>query len=129
MLYKPDKGPESGRAPDPKHIAEMEQYIAEGYKSGVLVSTGGLHSSAKGARVRLSGGEVTVTDGPFTESKEVIGGYAIVQASSKEEAIEMARSFLKLAGDGETEVRQMMDPSDFAPGKASEPCAEFIRSA
>jgi len=81
----------------------------------VLVATDGLQHSAKGARVRIADGRITVTDGPFAEAKEVIGGYAIVLAKSKEEAIEHAKDFLSLVGEGESEVRQMHDPTDFAP--------------
>jgi hypothetical protein len=80
-------------------------------KDGVLLSTGGI--APPGARVRSSGGKVTVTDGPFLETKELIGGYAIVQAKSKAEAIEYAKRFLQVIGDdGETEVRQMHPAPD-----------------
>jgi hypothetical protein len=86
---------------------EMGKYMEESFKSGVLLSAEGCMSSASGARVRLAGGKITITDGPFTESKELIGGFAIIQAASKQEAIEHTKQFLKIAGDGETEVRQL----------------------
>jgi hypothetical protein len=113
MLYKPGK--ESNIPPTPEHIAEMGRYIEKLSKSGVLLATDGLQHSAKGARVRIADGRFTVTDGPFAEAKEVIGGFAIVQAKSKEEAIELAKDFLAVVGEGESEVRQMHDAGDFGP--------------
>jgi hypothetical protein len=87
-----------------------------------MISPGGLAPSSMGARVRLAGGKVTVTDGPFTESKEIIGGYAIVEVKSKEEAVEMFKNFWLLHAEimgpsyvGEGEVRQMFGTTDFAP--------------
>ncbi len=87
----------------------MAKLIEEMAKAGVLLATDGLQPSSKGARVRISGGKFTVTDGPFTEAKELIAGYAIVQVKSKEEAIEWAKRFLKVMGEGESEIRQMHD--------------------
>jgi hypothetical protein len=87
----------------------MGKLIEEMAKAGVLLATDGLQPSSKGARVRISGGKFTVTDGPFTEAKELIAGYAIVQVKSKEEAIEWAKRFLKVMGEGESEIRQMHD--------------------
>jgi len=78
-------------------------------KAGYLLAVEGCMPSATGARVRLSGGNLTVTDGPFTESKEVIGGLAILQASSKEEALELVKDFIRVAGDGECELRQIFE--------------------
>ena len=74
----------------------------------------GCSRARRAPRVRLSGGKLTVTDGPFTETKELIAGFAIVQVKSKREAIELAERFLKLAGDGESEIRQMYDTPAFA---------------
>ena len=76
-------------------------------KAGSLLAVEGCMPSATGARVRLSNGKLSVTDGPFTESKEVIGGLAVLQASSKAEAIEMVKHFIQIAGDGECELRQI----------------------
>ncbi len=87
----------------------MAKLIEEMAKAGVLLATDGLQPSSKGARVRISGGKFTVTDGPFTEAKELIAGHAIVQVKSKEEAIEWAKRFLKVMGEGESEIRQMHD--------------------
>ena len=104
-VYKPSK-PEGG-PPSEKEMAEMGKFMEESFKSGVLLSAEGCMSSASGARVRLAGGKIAITDGPFTESKELIGGFAIIQAASKKEAIEITKQFLSIAGDGETEVRQL----------------------
>jgi hypothetical protein len=90
-------------------MAKMGKLIEEWTKSGRLLATEGCLPSAKGARVRLSGGKFTVTDGPFTESKELVGGFALIQANSKEEAIESTKQFLEVAGDGETEIRQVFE--------------------
>ena len=91
----------------------MGRFIEEMAKSGVLIATDGLQPSSKGARVRINGGKFTVTDGPFTETKELIAGYAIVEARSKQEAIELAKRFLKVVGEGESEVRLMHDAPAF----------------
>ena len=115
MIYKPadTKDMEAGVPPTQDEIAKMGMFIEEMAKSGVLLATDGLQRSSKGARVRLSGGKLTVTDGPFTETKELIAGFAIVQVKSKAEAIELAERFLKLAGDGESEIRLMHDTPAF----------------
>jgi hypothetical protein len=90
-------------------MAEMGQLITEMSKAGVLLASEGCLPSAFGFRVRQSNGQVTITDGPFTEAKEIIGGFALIQAHSKEEAIELTKRFLKVAGDGESEVRQVFE--------------------
>jgi hypothetical protein len=115
MIYKPANTTdmEAGVPPTQDEIAKMGKVIEEMAKSGVLLATDGLQPSSKGARVRLSGGKLTVTDGPFTETKELIAGFAIVQVKSKAEAIELAERFLKLAGDGESEIRLMHDTPAF----------------
>ena len=93
-------------------------------KAGVLLATEGCLPSAKGARVRLSNGKVTVVDGPFTESKEVIGGFAVLQARAKDEAIQHVKDFLKVAGDGETEIRELYEaPDPHAPPDRDESSA------
>ena len=111
MIYKPadTKDMEAGVPPTQDCIEAMDEFIGEMANSGVLLQTDGLLSTAKGARVRLDKGKVTVTDGPFTETKELIAGYAIVQLESIEEAIVLAQRFLEVAGDGESEIRQMYD--------------------
>jgi hypothetical protein len=112
MMYKPDETPKAF-PPSKECLAEMEKFMEEGRKSGVLITTGGLHPINKGAHVRLAKDKFTVTDGPFTEAKELVAGFAILELKSREEAIESARSFLKVAGDGECEIRQLIEPSDF----------------
>ena len=114
VFYRPAKDAETGVLPSKEYLAEMGTLIEEGMKAGTLLATEGLQPSSKGARVRLTEGKVTVTDGPFTEAKELIAGFAIVQAASKAGAIESARNFLKVAGDGECEIRQIYEASDFA---------------
>ncbi len=105
----------------PKELMDAIAILAEEEsKAGTMLGNGGLFPTAQGARVRLAGGQVTVTDGPFTEAKEVIGGYAQFELKSKEEAIESAVHFMELhkkywpGWEGETEVRQMFEPADFA---------------
>jgi hypothetical protein len=106
-LYKPSK-PE-GTPPTQEEMATMGRLVEEGLKSGKLLATEGCLPSSKGARVRLTDGKFKVTDGPFSEAKEVVGGMAVIQADSKEEAIEQVKAFLKVAGDGETELRQLYE--------------------
>ena len=115
MIYKPadTKDMEAGVPQTQDEMAKMGKFIEELAKSGVLLATDGLQPSSKGARVRLAKGKLTVTDGPFTETKELIAGFAIVQVKSKAEAIELAERFLKLAGDGESEIRLMHDMPAF----------------
>jgi hypothetical protein len=100
--------------PSPEFLAEMTKFIQAEMKSGVLLATGGLLPiSQGGARVRSSGGKFTVVDGPYTESKELIAGFAIVQVKSREEAIEASRRFYKIGGDGEGTIQQILEPGDF----------------
>jgi hypothetical protein len=100
---------ERGGPPSPDEMARMGKLVEDGMKSGALLVVEGCMPSETGARVRLSNGKLSVTDGPFTESKEVIGGLAVLQASSKEEAIEMVKHFIQVAGDGECELRQIFE--------------------
>ncbi len=106
----------------PKELMDaIGKLSEEAVKAGTMLGSGGLCATATGARVRLSGGQITVTDGPFTEAKEIIGGYAQFELKSKQEAIEGATRFMELhkkywpGWEGETEIRQMMGPEDFAP--------------
>jgi hypothetical protein len=110
------KSVETNTPPSAEHIAAMGALIGEGMKAGWLLGTEGCLPTAKGARVRLSGGTLTVTDGPFTESKEVVGGFAILQADSKAEVIELTKRFLKVAGDGECEIREIFTAPASAKG-------------
>ncbi len=111
MLYKP--GRESDAPPSAEELCEMGQLIEEMAKAGVLLATDGLQPSSKGARVRSDAGKFTVTDGPFTETKELIAGYAIVQVESKDKAIEWAKRFLAVVREGESEIRLMHEAPAF----------------
>ena len=106
-VYKPSKG--EGSPPTEEEMTKMGQYIEESMKSGILLATEGCLPSSFGARIRMSGGKFNVTDGPFAESKEVIGGFALINVASKQEAVEFIKKFLKVAGDGETELRQVFE--------------------
>jgi hypothetical protein len=117
MLYKPGY---EDIPPTEEHMAAMGKLIADMAKDGTLIATDGLQSSSKGARVRRSGGKTTVIDGPFTETKEVVGGFAIVEARSKEHAIELAKRFLEVVGEGESEVRLMHDQAAFDANRRAE---------
>jgi len=113
MMYRPDRKEDVPLSP--QVMAALAKNCEEMAKAGVLLASEGLQPSAKGARVRLSQGKIAVRDGPFTEAKELVAGVNVIQAKSKEEAIELARRFIQLAGDGEIEVRQVYEASDFAP--------------
>jgi hypothetical protein len=103
------KSAERGTPPSAEEMAEMGKLVEEAMKAGWLLAAEGCMPSKSGARVRRSGEKLTVTDGPFTESTEVIGGFSIIKASSKEEAIELLRQFLKVVGEGECELRQLYE--------------------
>ena len=103
----------TGQVPSERLMTDMGKLIDEWMKAGVLVDTAGLRPTKEGSRLRLRGGKISVTDGPFTETKEVIGGFAMLKADSKEQAIELTRSFLEIHGtewDIECEVRQVEEP-------------------
>lgn len=106
-LYRSAK-PE-GTPPTRDEMEEMGKLIQEGMKSGWLLATEGCLPTALGSRVKRSGEKYTVTDGPFTEAKEIVGGFALIQAKSKEEAIQLSKDLLKVAGDGESEIRQLYE--------------------
>lgn len=117
MLVKGDKDYEAGVPPTPDLMAAIGGLAEEMFRSGKLLEMGGLAPSAKGALLELNGGDVRVTDGPFTESKEVVGGYAIMEAGSKAEAIELGKRFLQVHADvlgrshkAQLEVRLLSDP-------------------
>ena len=110
--------PESYRdtPPPPELMEAMGKFIEKSFKDGTLVDTGGLLASKDGVRIRLSKGKITVTDGPFTETKEVIGGWAILQTDSRAEAVRVATEFMELhrlhwpGFEGESELRPMFEP-------------------
>ena len=106
-----------GALPDPQLMLEMGKYNEELMKAGVLLALDGLHPSSKGARVKFSGKSRTVVDGPFTEAKELIAGFSILQVKSLEEAIEWVKRAPNCspASDSEVEIRQVFEMEDFAP--------------
>ena len=119
MLLKADKTTEAGVLPTRKDLEVMGKYNEELVKAGVLLDGAGLQPSSKGARVTFQNGKPQVTDGPFTETKELIAGYWMIQVNSKEEAIEWAKRvpFDRLPSNGRTpeiELRQMFEITDFA---------------
>jgi hypothetical protein len=112
MFMYPGPKAETGAFPDPELVAAMMKYNEAMQKAGVLLALDGLHPTSKGARVKFGGGKRTVVDGPFTESKELVGGYWLIQVKSKEEAVEWATRCP--APDGEMiEIRQVYELSDF----------------
>lgn len=120
MMVKASPDSERGIPPRRELIEAIGKLSAEMIKAGILLDTGGLLPSSAGARVHVAGGELTTTDGPFAETKEIVGGYAILKAASRAEAIELGRNFMKLHADilgpsfeGELEIRQM---ADLGPG-------------
>ena len=114
MIMIPTPKDEANWGPTPEAVSVMTKYNDELTKAGVLLALDGLHPSSQGARVSFSGGRGTVTDGPFTEAKEVIGGYWLIQAKSKEEAVEWASRCP--AADGDViEVRRVYEMTDYSP--------------
>ena len=107
----------AGALPDPQLLLEMGKYNEELSKAGVLLALDGLHPSSKGARVKFSGKSRTVVDGPFTEAKELIAGFSILQVKSLEEAIEWVRRAPNCSpsGEDEVEIRQIFEMEDLAP--------------
>ena len=106
------KTAERNAPPSQEEMSKMGTLIEDGFKAGWLVSTEGCLPSALGARVRLSTGKLAVTDGPFAEAKELVGGFAILQTNSKQEAIELAKRFLSVVGEGECELRQLYEAGE-----------------
>ena len=110
---------ERGVPPSQDEMDRMGKLIQDGMTAGWLLGTEGCLPTALGARVRTSNGTVTITDGPFTEAKEAIGGFAILQAESKQAAIELVKDFLKVVGEGECELRQIYEAPDQRPAEAA----------
>jgi hypothetical protein len=100
---------ERNTPPSPEEMCAMGKLVEQGFKEGWLLATEGCMPSALGARVRRDGAKISVTDGPFTETKEIVGGFAILKADSKAEAIRMAKDFLNFVGEGECELRQIYE--------------------
>ncbi|WP_440103584.1 YciI family protein [Streptosporangium sp. H16] len=104
------KGSDDMAPPSEAMQAEMAAFVEEMTRAGVLLATGGLDPA--GTHISSSGGEITVTDGPFTEAKEAIVSFALVEARSKEEAVELARRFWRIVGDGEGDIQQVFGPEN-----------------
>ena len=123
FIVKATKDSEAGAMPEEALIARMAAYHEELVKAGVLLDASGLQPSSKGWRIKFSGEKRTIVDGPFTEAKELIAGYTLIQVKSEEEAREWARRFPNPAGDGkqgEIEVRRLFELEDFGPSEAIE---------
>jgi hypothetical protein len=128
MIVKANKDSEAGVMPSEELIAAMGKYNEELMKAGVLLDLAGLQPSSKGARIKFSGGKRTIIDGPFTETKELIAGYWIIQVKSREEALEWAKRVPAPHGEGaegEIEIRQFFELDDFAPSEAIDRAREL----
>lgn len=123
MLLKADRNTEAGKMPSEEIIVAMGKYNEELIRAGVMLAGEGLQPSSKGARVHFAGGKTTVVDGPFTETKELIAGFWMIQVKSKAEAIEWAKrvpfnpngATALEGGNGEIELRQLFEDADFSP--------------
>lgn len=118
MIVKATKDSEAGVMPSDELISAMTKYNEQLIQAGVMVDGAGLQASSKGARIRFSGSQRTVIDGPFAETKELVSGYWIIRVQSREEAIEWAKR--TPFQEGELELRQFFEMEDFAPGDAIE---------
>ena len=134
IIVKSSKGCEEGKKPSEEVITAVGSYTQELRKAGVLVELSRLEASSKGARIKISGGIPLVVDGPFAETKELIGGYWIIQVNSKEEAIGWAKRVPALQDRGEEteiEIRQFLDVENFTPRMAfpdaAEPGIELVK--
>lgn len=111
MIVKASKQSEAGVLPTEKELADMGKFNEQMMKAGVMLAAEGLQASSKGARVHFTGGKASVTDGPFTETKELVAGYWLIRAKSKQEAIDWAKRVPFV--DGEIEIRQVFELEDF----------------
>jgi len=118
LIVKASKESEAGVLPSEKELAEMGKFNEQMVKNGMMLAGEGLQASSKGARVTFKGGKPTVVDGPFAETKELVAGFWLIQAKSKEEAIEWARRAPSV--DGEIEVRQVFELEDFGQNEGVE---------
>ena len=104
-LYTPEKS----NPPTPEMMAKMNAFIEELTKAGKLIATEGRKAGAPGMKIRMRKGQLSVTDGPFTEAKEIVGGFALMNVDSREETITLTKRFLEIAGDGESEIIEMFE--------------------
>jgi hypothetical protein len=127
MIVKSGRNCEAGKKPSDEVLAAVGSYTQELRRAGVLVELSRLEASSKGTRIKFSGGKLAVTDGPFVETKELIGGYWIIQANSKEEAIQWAKRAPFADGLGEeseVEIRQFLEVENYTPSVAFRDAAE-----
>lgn len=117
IIRKADKETEASALPTEKLITDMMAYNEKMIRAGVMVDGYGLQASSKGARLKFSGGKPTITDGPFSESKELVAGFTLIEVKSKAEAIEWARQWPPIDGHGEVEleIRQVVEAGDLGP--------------
>lgn len=101
--------------PTPEHMAAIAKFSQDMSQAGILLMTGGLVRPTKGTKVQLNSDKFTVTDGPYAETKELIDGFALIEVGSKQEAIDVAERFMRLAGEGHGEILQVFDPGGPAP--------------
>ncbi|HLY36802.1 MAG TPA: YciI family protein [Candidatus Binatia bacterium] len=130
MIVKANKDSEAGVMPDEGLIAEMTRYNEELVKAGVMLDGAGLQPSSRGFRIKFAGGKRTLIDGPFTETKELIAGYWLIQVKSREEAMEWAKRVPAPHGrdqEGEIEIRQLFEVDDFPPSAAVEQARKLER--
>ncbi len=113
LVYDVTPNADTSAPPSPELMAEMGKFIEEATKAGVVVATGALQPTSK--RLRLSGGTFSVTDGPYIEAKELLGGFAVIKVNSLEEAIAWSKRFRQIVGDGESEIVRLFGPDDFGP--------------
>ena len=128
MIVKANKDSEAGKMPSEELLSAMGKYNEELMKAGVLVDLAGLKPTSKGARIKFSKGKKTVIDGPFAETKELIGGYWIINVKSRQEALDWAKRAPAPFGemeDGEIELRQFYEMEDFVPSEAVDRAKEF----
>jgi hypothetical protein len=127
MIVRASRESEAGVMPTNEMIATMTKFNEELQKAGVLVDLSGLQPTSKGFRVKFSGGKRTIVDGPFTESKEIIAGYWVINVKSRQEALEWAKKVPapQEKGEGEIEVRQFFELEDFAPSPAIDQAREL----
>ena len=123
VLVMATKESEGGAPPKPEEVAAMQKYNEELAKAGILLAAEGLAPASKGARVKFSGDERTVIDGPFAETKELVAGFSIIKVKSLEEAIEWVKRAPNVSpnGEAEVEIRKLMDVEDFGDGFTPNP--------
>jgi hypothetical protein len=117
-LLKADAHSEAGAPPSPELLERMGKFIREISAAGVMIASDGLQPSSQGVRVKLSSSEFLVTDGPFAETKELVASYALFQVPSMAEAIHWTKRFLEVLGQGECEIRPLIEPGDNGPPRS-----------